>query len=284
MSNTFFVTAPLFHVRVYLTRQPYGRRVKTELRGEGRVFLVDACVCLAPGSVLHCGLRRTRVISLRRINSHGSYLALNHITSHPFWVGVQCNCCNFWAKAEPYFFFTGSLYTFGAVCWLTVKSGLHSFYCWITKLFLNRNAWFAPPLSFFILFTVSQQWISWHPHSSIPFRDTVFLPLIILPFYCTLQYHISTFLLIQMSHLICCAHFHNWTDTNWSVCVCVCVGTQLWWCPSCTTLPIAPRRESQWWSPLCGSWPSLCPVPCCLASTPQVSSVHQSIFLAIPTG
>lgn len=67
---------------------------------ERRVFLVSAC---APGFAPYFALRGTSVISLMRINNHGSYLALNSITSHSFWVGVQHNCCFFRAMAETRF-------------------------------------------------------------------------------------------------------------------------------------------------------------------------------------
>lgn len=208
-----------------------------------------------------------------RINNHGSYLALNNITSHPFWVRVQRNCCSGWAVAEPSF--PGLIiHSWHIVCWLTLKSKLHWFYCWIPKLFLNRNACSAAPLFVFILSSFSQQCTSWRPWRPAPFTEALFLPLNI-PFYCTISalfcsfkcHHESPRLTLFQSLTLTCAYAR--------------AGTQQWWCPSCTTPPIAPGREFLWWLPLCGSWPSLSPVLCCLVSTLQVRSTTFCLHLPV---
>lgn len=58
---------------------------------------VSACVV---GFALYFALLGTSVISLMRINNHGSYLAPNNVTSHSFCVGVRHNYCFIQAVAE----------------------------------------------------------------------------------------------------------------------------------------------------------------------------------------
>lgn len=169
--------------------------------------------CLAPRifalSFTHSG---TSVISLMRINNHGSYLALNDITSHPFWVGVQHNCCFFWASAQPSF--PGLImYSWHIMCWLTLKSKLHKVYSWIPKLSLNRNAWFAAPLLDRMLSFFPQLCISWHSCS----------PLFSLrPFFSLFPFH-HTGLSSSTCHLQSpvCMHYQSLTESNLCVCVCV---------------------------------------------------------------